>query len=96
MGRDNYNLSVLLSVTGAIFTSEDKLAKTAFRYALSTHNDIKTNPFALAAYIDEINVSDSFTLASTSKHICIIVYSTLGDVLLIIMSMKNILLTELK
>ncbi|XP_045204260.2 glutamate receptor 3-like [Mercenaria mercenaria] len=49
---------------GAIFTEEDKLAKTAFRYALSKHNDIKTNPFALAAYIDEIDVSDSFTLAS--------------------------------
>lgn len=40
----------------------------AFRYAMGKHNEITTNPFALVSYIDEIDVSDSYTLATHSKY----------------------------
>ena len=68
--------------SGAIFKPGDDQAKTAFRYAQSKYNSRSTNPFALASYIDDIDVADSFTLASRSKLflLCFSTLSTLTNV----------------
>lgn len=57
----------IIFFSGAIFKPDDDQAATAFRYQNSLYNSIETNPFALASYIDDIDVADSYTLASKSK-----------------------------
>ena len=71
----------MFSIVGAIFKPDDYQAEIAFRYAVSKFNSRNTNPFALAAYIDNIDVADSFTLASISKyipftHLCLLEFPT--------------------
>ena len=71
----------MFSIVGAIFKPDDYQAEIAFRYAVSKFNSRNTNPFALAAYIDNIDVADSFTLASISKyitfiHLCLMEFPT--------------------
>ena len=72
-----FSVTKMFYFSGAIFKPGDDQAKTAFRYAQSKYNSRSTNPFALASYIDDIDVADSFTLASRSK-LFLLCFSTLS------------------
>ena len=59
--------TVAALISGAIFDWGDRAAKSGFLFGIHRFNTNPKEAFQLAVYIDVIDVSDSFKLASSSK-----------------------------
>ena len=59
--------TVTAVISGAIFDWGDRAAKSGFLFGIHRFNTNPDEAFQLAVYIDVIDVSDSFKLASSSK-----------------------------
>ena len=65
--RHNTDTDCHCLISGAIFDWGDRAAKSGFLFGIHRFNTNPDEAFQLAVYIDVIDVSDSFKLASSSK-----------------------------
>ena len=57
--------------TGSIFDVEDREAKTGFLFGITRYNSIPKKTFELRGFVEEIDIVDSFQLASASRFLFI-------------------------
>ena len=68
--KTGFTVFILYTIfTGSIFDVEDREAKTGFLFGITRYNSIPKKTFELRGFVEEIDIVDSFQLASASRFL---------------------------